>query len=260
MSIELATAQIIGDRDNQEDALATHVLEAIDRERAGELLLVLADGMGGHAGGEVASRLVVEHFSQTYINSRSDIVASLRNSLNSANEQLATAAADTPALVGMATTLIGCVIRENRMYWISVGDSPLWVFRRGTLLRMNADHSMVPLLNDMVRAGIMDAGQAQVDFRRNLLRSGVSGKVIELVDVCEKPAQLEAGDIVVLASDGVETLSGSELATVLGNPGNESMQSLAGHLMTRIEAARHTGQDNASAILYCHQGDPFPGK
>jgi len=255
MSIDWATAQIIGDRDNQEDTLATHALEANNRERAGELLLVLADGMGGHTGGEVASKLVVEHFLQTYINSHTNIVESLRNSLDSANEQLANTVAYTPALGGMATTLTGCVISENRMYWISVGDSPLWVFRKGTLLRMNADHSMVPLLNDMVRAGIMDAGQARVDTRRNLLRSGVSGKIIELVDVCEKPWQLETGDIIVLASDGVETLSESELTAVLGNPDNESVQSLAAHLMNRIGAARHTGQDNASVILYRHQMD-----
>ena len=113
-------------------------------EHADELLLVLADGMGGHAGGDVASGLVVEHFFKAYINSHANIPEALRNSLNSANEQLANAVVETPELRGMGTTLIGCVIRENLMYWVSVGDSPMWVLRNGALQRINADHSMVP--------------------------------------------------------------------------------------------------------------------
>ena len=62
----VATAHIIGDRDNQEDSLASHELEADVGEHGGVLLLVLADGMGGHASGNVASRLVVERFSESY--------------------------------------------------------------------------------------------------------------------------------------------------------------------------------------------------
>jgi serine/threonine protein phosphatase PrpC len=91
----VATAQIIGDRDNQEDTLATHELDANTGKHAGELLLLPADGMGGRAGGEVASRLVVEHFSEAYMKSHANISESLRNSLNSANEQLANAVVDT---------------------------------------------------------------------------------------------------------------------------------------------------------------------
>ena len=162
----VATAQIIGDRDNQEDSMATHELEADVGEHGGVLLLILADGMGGHAGGEMASSLVVESFAEAYINSQAEIPEALHSSLDSANERLADTVAETPKLRGMATTLIGCVISENRMYWISVGDSPLWVFRSGTLHRINADHSMVPVLNEMVREGALDPEEALVDYRR----------------------------------------------------------------------------------------------
>ena len=114
----VAAAQIIGDRDNQEDSLATHELEADVGEHGGVLLLVPADGMGGRAGGNVASRLVVERFSESYISCHTNISDALISSLNSANEQLAHAVAETPRLRGMATMLIGCVISENRMYWV----------------------------------------------------------------------------------------------------------------------------------------------
>lgn len=248
----VATAQVTGDRERQEDTLAAQVLPADAEERAGELLLVLADGMGGYAGGDVASRLVVKHFCAAYVNSSANVPEALRSSLDIANEQLANAVAETPELRRMGTTLISCVIRGNRLYWVSVGDSPLWVCRDGALQRLNADHSMVPLLDDMVRTGIMSREEALADFRRNALRSVVAGKTIELMDLCVKPYHLQAGDIVILASDGVETLAEDELAAVLRNPPEESLQPLAGNLMTSIEAAGHSGQDNASVILYRH--------
>jgi len=245
-----ATAQIRGTRDYQEDTLAVQVLTA--GGHVDELLLVLADGMGGHAGGDVASRLVVEQFCLAYEKSPGNVCVDLRSCLDVANEALANAVMDMPKLGGMGTTLIGCVIREDNLYWVSVGDSPLWVYREGVLQRLNADHSMVPLLDDMVRTGIMDSEAALVDPRRNMLRSAVVGKVLELVDLCGQPWQLLVGDIVMLASDGVETLAVEELAAALKNPGAKSLQQLAVDLTASIEAAGQTGQDNASVVLYQH--------
>jgi len=246
----VATAQIRGTRDYQEDTLAVQALTV--GGHADDLLLVLADGMGGHAGGDVASRLVVEQFCIAYGNCHGSIPMDLRSCLNVANEALANAAMDMPELRGMGTTLIGCVIRENELYWVSVGDSPLWVCREGVLQRLNADHSMVPLLDDMVRTGVMDSEAALVDARRNMLRSAVAGRVVELVDLCEEPWQLLAGDIVILASDGVETLTVDELAAALKNPRAKSLQQLADDLTASIEAAGQRSQDNASLVLYQH--------
>lgn len=248
----VAAAQITGARDNQEDSLVIHALAADAGTHAGEQLLVLADGMGGHAGGEVASKLVVEQFSEAYVNSPANVPEALRSSLNIANEHLANAVEEMPELRGMGATLIGCVIRESRLYWVSVGDSPLWVYRDVMLQRLNADHSMVPLLDDMVRTGVMGREEALADFRRNLLRSALAGKALELVDLCEEPYVLQAGDIVVLASDGVVTLAEDQLVAVLQNQRDKSLQELADNLMASIEAAGHSGQDNASVILYRH--------
>jgi protein phosphatase len=200
---------------------------------------------------------VVECFCSACVNSldgngSGDIPGALRSSLDVANEALANTVAETPKLGGMGTTLIGCVIRGDQLYWISVGDSPLWVCREGVLQRLNADHSMVPLLDDMVRSGAMGRAAALVDVRRNMLRSAVAGKMLELVDVCEQPWRLQAGDIIILASDGVETLAGDEFVAVLNNPRDKSLQELAGDVTASIEAVGHSSQDNASIILYRH--------
>ena len=96
----------------------------------------------------------------------------------------------------------------------------------------------------------MDREEALTDGRRNMLRSAVAGKMLELIDVCEQPWRLQTGDIVILASDGVETLDGDELVAVLNNPRDKALQELASDLTASIEAVGHSGQDNASVIMY----------
>lgn len=245
-----ASAQLTGAREQQEDALAIHAPVADSGARAGEVLLALADGMGGHAGGEVAGKLVVERFCVAYAESRLNIPDALRTSLDLANEALAEAAADEPSLRGMGSTLVCCVVSGDKLYWISVGDSPLWLYRDGMLQRLNADHSMVPLLNDMVRSGLMKQEEARTDPRRSQLRSAVAGRVVPMVDLCDAPLQLQAGDLVMLASDGVETLADDELAGLLQDAGTLALDELAGNVLAGIEAAAARNQDNASLILY----------
>ena len=244
----VATAQIRGARDYQEDALAVQRLSG--GAHASELLLVLADGMGGHAGGEVASRLVVDCFCTAYSSSQKAIPAALRNALDAANECIADAVLDAPELRGMGSTLVGCVIRENRLSWISAGDSPLWVCRDKRLLRLNADHSMVPLLEAMVSRGELAREEMLADPRRSLLRSALAGKTVDLVDLCDQPFSLETNDVVVLASDGVETLAEGEMAALLQAVNDVSLDELAGMVMAGIHAAARPYQDNASVILY----------
>jgi len=246
----VASAQIRGARDYQEDALAVELLPADAGAHANQLLLVLADGMGGHAGGEVASRLVVEHFCSAYRESIVGMTEALRGSLDRANEALARAVADEPRLGGMGTTLVGCVVKENSLCWVSVGDSPLWVYRGGVLHRLNADHSMVPLLEQLAGAGEMTPEEVMTDPRRSLLRSALTGRTVALVDLCEQPFRLEAGDIVILASDGIETLAENDLAALLQDGDALSMDELARKLLAGVMAAERPYQDNASVILY----------
>ena len=247
---EVATAQIVGARDQQEDSLSVKVPVADTGPRAGEVLLVLADGMGGHAGGEVASGLVVDCFCAAYSSSPKVVSEALRSSLEVANECLVDAVLDAPELRGMGSTLVGCVIRENSLSWVSTGDSPLWVCRGTELYRLNADHSMVPWLEAMVSSGELTREEMLTDPHRGLLRAALTGKTVALVDLCDKPFQLECGDIVMLASDGIETLAEDELVALLQDAGAVSLDELAGILLAAVEAAAARHQDNASVILY----------
>jgi serine/threonine protein phosphatase PrpC len=246
----VASVQLTGAREQQEDALAIHAPVADSGVRAGEVLLVLADGMGGHAGGEVASRLVVDSFSAAYRDSDAGVTDALRTGLDLANESLAGFIDTESKLAGMGSTLLGCVIQADQLYWISVGDSPLWLFRDSVLQRLNADHSMLPLLETLVRGGELTRDELRTDPRRNMLRSAVTGRDVTMVDLCDTPVQLQPGDLVMLASDGVETLAEDELAGLLQDADRLALDDLAEKLLAGIEAAAARNQDNASIILY----------
>jgi protein phosphatase len=246
----LASGQLLGEREAQEDALATQYVETDDDANGGEQILVLADGMGGHVGGATASNLAVSTFLETYLQSDADIRQALRSALDRANEDIALKMEENPEFLDMGTTLIGAVVCNNHLYWISVGDSPLWLYRNGELQRLNADHSMVPVLEGLVEIGRLTEDEAANDTRRNHLRSAVTGEELTLVDLCPEPASLQSGDLVLLASDGVETLSESELVTLLNKSEDEPTQQLVGTVLQAVEEAERPEQDNASLILY----------
>lgn len=249
-AVPVAAVQITGERAQQEDSLDVVYIEPDEGEAGGEWLLVLADGMGGHVGGATASQLAVKTFSDTYIGSGRDVREALRLSLQCANDRLAQEIAERPELGEMGTTLTAAVIGGGRLRWISVGDSPLWLYRDGVLQRLNADHSMVPILQGLVEIGRMSETEAALDPRRNQLRSALMGEELALVDLPVEPVGLRPGDIVLLASDGVETVSENALASLLSAHQSATPEVLAEAVMEAVEAARRPGQDNASLILF----------
>ena len=103
----------------------------------------------------------------------------------------------------MGTTLVAAYLSEAGIAWISVGDSPLWLFRGRQLMRLNEDHS----LRQMKREGARVSG--------NMLMSAVTGEPIPIVDCRPDPIEVRKGDLILLASDGVLTLSEPEIVSVL---------------------------------------------
>ena len=245
-----AALQITGRRDYQEDSfglLDERDLGLDDNEHA---VLLVADGMGGHVGGAIASDLLCKTFVEAYPRSSSLIVDRLRTCLDEANGAIAAAVAENPALDSMGSTLVAAVVTSEGLNWISVGDSPLWLFREGQLERLNADHSMASELAELVAEGRMTAEEAAQDPRRNWLNSAVMGGAIELIDVRSQPVALEKGDRVVLASDGLLTLSEQEIADVLKRTRDLPLEDSAKALIQAVEAAGHPYQDNVTVLLY----------
>ncbi|MEO1537300.1 MAG: protein phosphatase 2C domain-containing protein [Pseudomonadota bacterium] len=235
-----------GCRDYQEDAIATDFPIGADFGYA-----VLSDGMGGHAAGDVASKIVVtEVFSELKFQS-SDIDGLvqhmgevLRSAAVSANECMAAHAASNPQTAGMGATLVAPVFIQNALYWISIGDSPLFLFRAGRLRQLNEDHSLGPHIDYMVRSGMMpeDIGRNHPD--RNALTSVLIGETIERIDCPSRPFQLKDGDILVVASDGLQFLSDRQITQIVTDNATHRSADIASALLEELRDLDDPEQDN----------------
>ena len=159
---EVATALDQGSRDYQEDSLITDFPIGDDCG-----IVVLADGMGGHASGDVASNIVVtEVFADLkfqkldFIDREEFIPEMMMHALEDANETLGHHVAENPAARGMGSTMVSVVVVGQNMYWNSVGDSPLYHYRSGKMSKLNEDHSMAPQIDLLAESGILKPEEA----------------------------------------------------------------------------------------------------
>ena len=252
---DFAGRQSVGKRSGQEDAYAFSAIPARPGAATG-LLLLVADGMGGHAAGNRASDLAVRTFAGAFHRGGETMRERFTRAVDAANDALAAAIEANPdELEGMGTTLLAAAVTPLGLEWASVGDSPLYLFRRGTLRRINADHSFRPVLREMVAKGEMTEAQAATSSLRNRLRSGLVGGEIALLDLAPTPLPLLDGDLVLAGSDGLQTLTDDALAAVLRQHASADAATLAAQLVQAVLAAGAAKQDNITAAIVNPAGD-----
>lgn len=224
------------------------------------LVAILADGMGGHAGGALASKAVCESFIRTWVDgvaacagefgaAAPDMPAHMMTALTAGNDRIAAIVQGDPALSGMGSTLIGAIFATTGLQWISVGDSPLYLYRREEIALLNEDHSLAPALDKLAAEGRISAEQAKNDPRRHMLRSAITGEDLDLIDISRNPLSLQSGDYVILASDGIHTLDESELVRVISGYAVDGPRAVAEAIIRAIENARDPYQDNATVVV-----------
>jgi protein phosphatase len=240
-----------GARSYQEDAAA--VWQAPDDSAGADeptrLLAILADGMGGHAGGAIASDAVCASFEAQYIEQEGSPRQRLKAALSAANGAISALVAVQPQLRGMGSTLVGVAFHDDHASWISVGDSPLYLYRRGEMARLNEDHSMAPVLDKLVAAGRLTEEEAEDDPRRHMLRSAVVGEDLDLVDLAQTPWALQDGDVVVLASDGIHSIADVEIARVIAAYRKDGADATADALIAAVREANVPHQDNTTVVV-----------
>ena len=245
----LGFARDQGRRDYQEDSYAFRVLEDADTRSA---IIALADGMGGHVGGAVASQIAVATISDPAPGTLSPenlrSIDYLSRQIENANTAIANKLDEDPGLRGMGCTLVVLSITEQGYLFASVGDSPLWIYRNGEFIRLNADHSMVPVLEDLVAAGRMSAEEARHDPGRNALRSALTGAEINLLDVSDECIPMQRDDILVLASDGLQTLPDAQIVRLIKSHDKDA-GNLAQSLTDAALAAGSDTQDNITVAV-----------
>ena len=248
---DAASALSVGMRDHQEDAVVS------DFPLGSELgITVLADGMGGHAAGDMASKIVMtEVYSELKFQSGEPELLTdhmrevLLNSAASANECLRAHVSEHPQVSGMGATLVATVIFRSKLHWISIGDSPLYLFRNGTLEQLNEDHSMAPQIDFMISTGMMDPEIGKNHPDRNALTSVLAGDEVPRIDCPAAPKELQDGDIVLVSSDGLQFLGNDGIAEVLATHGDKPAAKIANRLLKEIETLADPDQDNVSLSL-----------
>lgn len=203
-------------------------------------LYIVADGMGGHLGGEVASQLaidVVVRFcqEQTKMGPRE----LLSRAVNKASEEIFKKAAATPELAGMGTTVITLLYRDGAVYVGQVGDSRAYLVRPEGQWQLTEDHS---LLNEEIRAGRLNPDEASQFQFRNVITRSVGYEDHVLVDVYRR--ELGSGDILVACTDGLCGLVGlQEIGNEIRTNGVEKGTA------NLVELAKQRGGDDNITVI-----------
>lgn len=172
-----------------------------DQER-GEILLVVADGLGGHRGGETASRMAIEILGERFGQGGEGPSERLADAIRAANERIFRAAQSDQSLDGMGTTIVCFLMANNGQAYVGhVGDSRLYRLRGNRMDPMTEDHSLVATL---VREGVLTQDAAWSDPRRNQILRALG--VRDDVELEISPVELLPGDLYLLCSDGLNGL------------------------------------------------------
>jgi protein phosphatase len=216
--LEIASLTDVGcQRENNEDSYGYwEPQDDADFERLGRLAVV-ADGMGGHEGGHIASRIAVENIQQAYVtSSQADPQHRLLEAFHEIHRQIQLHAGQNPDLLGMGTTCTAFALVGNHLYYAHVGDSRLYLLRAGSRLRLlTSDHTLVARL---LETGAILPENAESHPQRHVLTSAVGvGDEID-PDVSAEPLLLQQSDVLLLCTDGLwGQISDSEIQQILSS-------------------------------------------
>ena len=237
-------------RDQNEDSIL-----ALEMDQSGigvDALLVGADGMGGHAAGEVASGMTISKIEECFRTGvfakkfTSEIEPSLNTLLQEVNSSVALAGRDGDTQ-GMGTTCTLAIIVGERLYYAHVGDSRAYLFRDRKLTQIRNDHSWV---EEMVRAGIISKEVARTHPSRNMVTRAIGLDDTVVVDTGSRTLRL--GDYVIICSDGLNSmLADEDIRTIVEQ---SALERVCADL---IEAANQAGgHDNISVtVAYLRAGN-----
>ena len=205
-------------------------------------LFIVADGMGGHNGGDVASKTAVAHFC-AYIRAAGDTGESfldlLTSAANTANMAVFSQAEMNPDLAGMGTTLTACTIADGKCNIVHLGDSRAYAVVPGQIKQLTTDHSYV---NEMVKAGQITQNEARDHPKRNVLTRvlGINAKMSADGYVTDA----EPGSVILLCSDGLYNMvTENEITDLINSAPEDPAEALV------AAANNNGGADNISVVV-----------
>lgn len=230
-------------RDHNEDSVI------ITENKMGEILMAVADGMGGHCAGEVASSIAISHIGERFskissIGNKDDAVSFIKEIVSEANVLIYKYTKDHHESVGMGTTLVLAVITKEFLLFGNIGDSSGYIFRHGKLHKITTDHTLVSLL---VKSGEITPEEAKEHPKKNVLMKALGATNTVEMDIFDVESQVDG---VFLCSDGLTNmLDDEQISKVLDDDMdiNEKLKKLI------VKCNNRGGLDNIS-IAFLDKG------
>lgn len=209
---------------------------------SGTVLAVVADGMGGHNAGEVASSRAVGTVQKDVLGQcEKNAKDKLLNAVENANREIYEMSRNRKNLSGMGTTVTACVATKNSVIAVQVGDSRLYLMRGSEITQITKDHSLVEML---VESGKITKDEARCHPQKNIITRAVGTDETVVADTYEFAT--ETGDVILLCSDGlVNMVEDEEILSVMKQ--SETLNDAANQLVAAAEEAG--GTDNITVIL-----------
>jgi PPM family protein phosphatase len=249
LGVSPANAQHMGHRDSQQDAFGFSSFADLDFAKHAGYLCVLADGMGGLENGFWSSSHAIKVFIDSYkTKSESETPNdALLRSAQRANAVVYAEAMRQHRADKMGTTIVAAVVRNHELFWLSVGDSRIYLFENNELVQLSEDHNYSKVLKGKVTKGEISLSEAQSHPLRNQLTSNLGRKEIPIISGMPTGSiKLQSGAWILLCSDGLSgVLSDREIADELhGDP-----QKACDRLVEKVIARNQQNQDNTTVVV-----------
>lgn len=209
-------------------------------------LYIVADGMGGHNAGEVASNMAIEIIKNKFMNPKDDlldkdkVIKSIKQSIEEANTKIYLKSIENKELKGMGTTITLAYILENHIYLGHIGDSRAYLISDDNIQQITEDHSFV---NELVKSGTITKEEAKNHPKKNMITRAVGSSSIIEMDLMVK--EYNENDILILCSDGLTNMvSDIEIMEIMKD--ENDLQNACGRL---VELANEKGGlDNITVV------------
>lgn len=240
--------------ENKEDVYTEVYLESSFIKKYG-FLIAVADGIGGHAAGDVASELALNHLSRFFLSSQNallqneEVIKTLKDSIIAAHNVILDMGKTNIDYSGMGTTLVGTYFTSNKLYVYNVGDSRLYRFRNGALRQLTKDHSLVQILID-TRQIIHE--ESYTHPQKNVITNSLGGGDNKCKPDIVDNLTYFTGDIFLLCSDGLSDMVAEDIIEGILN----SEKSIQEKVICLINTANDNGgKDNITVVLFMIQGE-----
>jgi protein phosphatase len=190
-------------RSSNEDSVVYSVPDDNGPDAALGAIALVADGMGGHAAGEVASQMAAQTVHYIFYRRSQPVPAALAEGLAAANLAIHERAQKDPACAGMGTTCTAVVLRDDHIWLGHVGDSRAYLIRKGKIYKISEDHSLVA---ELVRQGNLTEGEAKSFPDRNVILRALGMQSTVEPTIWREGLPAKVGDVLVLCSDGLSDL------------------------------------------------------